>query len=316
MKTARLAICAAVVAMISGCAYVPPAQEKPRLVSPDYTATGPLESARAYVYGQSTVVELESPASRLKVMDEHGQAVAFDAMGRFLRLSRPVEKFTVWADTQHVTFAAVPIVRVLDTPPQARPLPARPPAVAPAVLVPVPQAKPLPAELVELLDLSRQQSDGLARMVQGSHDAAEQQDIRQRLAALDARQASHSAAAVHVSFGLSSIAFKPNPTQARVLLAAAKRATAVNLRGFTDSRIAGPLDARIAQGRAMAARKFLMDNGVPADRITVSSAAEGEFIAPSTTAEGRALNRRVSIEFIDSAIGDRSAPAFKVAGEQ
>lgn len=320
MNATRLAVCMAAVAVLSGCAYVPPAADKPRPVSPYYTATGPLESARAYLYGSTTLVELAAPASSLKVRDAQDQAVAFDAMGRFVRLSRPVENFTVWADGQHATFAAVPIVRVLDAPPrQAQAMPARPVAAAPtpAVLVPVAQAKPMPAEVVELLALAQQQAQGLARMLPTSSNVAEHQDIRQRLAALDSQPAGKSAAVLHVSFGLSSIAFKPNPAQARVLLAAAKRATAIHLRGFTDSRIAGPLDARIAQGRAMAARKYLMDNGVPAERITVSSVAEGEFIAPSATAEGKAMNRRVSIEFTDSAIGDRAAPpAFKVAGER
>jgi outer membrane protein OmpA-like peptidoglycan-associated protein len=64
--------------------------------------------------------------------------------------------------------------------------------------------------------------------------------------------------------------------------------------------VAGPNDARIALGRALSARNYLIEHGVSPDKITVDSQADGDFIAPNDTKAGRALNRRVEIELLIS----------------
>jgi outer membrane protein OmpA-like peptidoglycan-associated protein len=46
----------------------------------------------------------------------------------------------------------------------------------------------------------------------------------------------------------------------------------------------------------LAARNFLVKNGVLAEKINVFSQKGGRLIAPNIT-KGRALNRRVEIEF-------------------
>jgi len=61
------------------------------------------------------------------------------------------------------------------------------------------------------------------------------------------------------------------------------------------AQVAGQRDAKIALGRALAARNFLVKNSVVAEKINVFSQEGGRFIAPNIT-KGRALKRRVEIE--------------------
>jgi len=80
------------------------------------------------------------------------------------------------------------------------------------------------------------------------------------------------------------------------LIRSAKTADHINISGHTDAQVAGPRDAKITLGRALAARNFLVNSGIVAEKINVFSQADGRFIAPNIT-KGRALNRRVEIEF-------------------
>lgn len=104
-----------------------------------------------------------------------------------------------------------------------------------------------------------------------------------------------AAAIVRVSFPTSSTDFKPSADVARVLVSSAKEAQAINVRGRTDARIAGPADAKIALDRALSARKFLVNNGIDGKKIKVFSTAAGDFTAPNLTDEGRAALKSFSL---------------------
>lgn len=245
MKPARIALCVAAVGLFAGCAYVPPKEDAARRVSPDYIATGGVEDARAYIYGSATLLEFGNSAPAfVTVRDESGETIEYERVGRYYRLARVFDNFTVWANDQSVTFSAPMITRVFSAP---------------------------------------------------RADEAKAPEVFKVAAA---------AAIVKVSFPTGSTVFKPSPEVAAVLISSGKAADRVNVRGRTDSRIAGPLDAKIALGRALAARKFLLDHGVSADKIRVFSQAEGGFAAPNVTKEGRALNRRVEIEFVNARIAE------------
>ena len=107
-----------------------------------------------------------------------------------------------------------------------------------------------------------------------------------------------SLAMLQVTFPVRGTEFKPREDLARILVPAAKAAYAINLKGRTDARVAGLDDASIALERALSARKYLVDRGVKAEKIRVSSLAEGDFVAPHWTKEGRARNRRVEVELL------------------
>lgn len=86
------------------------------------------------------------------------------------------------------------------------------------------------------------------------------------------------------------------PAATAQLVAAAKQAQLVVLRGRTDSARDDMPNSRAAQRRAESAQLLLVKGGVPMDRIRVMYQGAGDFAAPNTTPEGRALNRRVEIE--------------------
>jgi outer membrane protein OmpA-like peptidoglycan-associated protein len=72
-------------------------------------------------------------------------------------------------------------------------------------------------------------------------------------------------------------------------------ATMVTLTGYTDM---GRTDAdRQALGlaRAKSAAAVLTDNGVSSDKIAVKSRGGNDPVASNDSAQGRALNRRVSV---------------------
>jgi outer membrane protein OmpA-like peptidoglycan-associated protein len=107
----------------------------------------------------------------------------------------------------------------------------------------------------------------------------------------------YTSAIVFFTFPRYSTAFNPgSEVVAAVLMQSAKTADRINISGHTDAQVAGPRDAKIALGRTLAARNFLVNNEVLAEKINVFSQADGRFIAPNIT-KGRALNRRVEIEF-------------------
>lgn len=69
----------------------------------------------------------------------------------------------------------------------------------------------------------------------------------------------------------------------------------VNIEAHTDNVGSRPGNIAIALDRAKAVREFLINQGVSADRITVSSSGGDAPIAPNNTALGRQRNRRIVI---------------------
>lgn len=102
-----------------------------------------------------------------------------------------------------------------------------------------------------------------------------------------------------VRFEFASTDFVPSAAIARQLLAAAASGGRIEVRGRTDGTRPTPGEAAVARLRATGARKWLLEQGVPAHRIGTSWLAAGGHWAPNDTAAGRALNRRVEIEVMD-----------------
>ncbi len=71
----------------------------------------------------------------------------------------------------------------------------------------------------------------------------------------------------------------------------------IEVRGYTDSRGADNYNLGLSQRRAEAVRDYLIEKGAPAQRLTAVGFGEADPIADNTSEEGRALNRRVSLEF-------------------
>ena len=67
--------------------------------------------------------------------------------------------------------------------------------------------------------------------------------------------------------------------------------------GYTDDRGAEAYNLDLSQRRAKAAKAYLVDKGVAANRLKTVGYGETNFVAGNETAEGRAQNRRIELEF-------------------
>lgn len=73
----------------------------------------------------------------------------------------------------------------------------------------------------------------------------------------------------------------------------------LQVEGHTDSIGADAYNQGLSERRARAVRDYLVSRGVSGSRITAAGFGESRPIASNDTAEGRFLNRRVEVRFLD-----------------
>lgn len=298
MKRAALLL---VVALAStSCSLLqPPGEADGRRVSPDYIATGEVGDLRAFIYGGKTVLDVGGRVAWLTVYDAEGRTVPIEKIGRYYRAGVRLDAFTVRLNLQRVSFKVV----------QATPaLPASGALASAERLTPLRVAAPQesgPARLAVAAETYAMLNACAAKLAEVRQvvDAAPKADAKAKLLRVRVEQlegelldATARQATLIVNFDRMSTTLRMTDATSRMLIAAARSASQISVRGRTDSVIAGPDDARIAEFRAAAARDFLVDHGVDPSRITVKSAPAGEFLVPNGTEKGKALNRRVEIE--------------------
>lgn len=92
-----------------------------------------------------------------------------------------------------------------------------------------------------------------------------------------------------------------SPEAKTILADLAKKLIAQNenvyleIQGYTDSAGSADYNLRLGQARADAAMRFLHEQGIAANRMATISFGEAHPMAPNTTAQGRAANRRITI---------------------
>jgi OOP family OmpA-OmpF porin len=67
----------------------------------------------------------------------------------------------------------------------------------------------------------------------------------------------------------------------------------VEIQGYTDNTGNKATNQKLSQARADAVRTWLIDKGIAADRLTAKGFGSDNPIAPNSTKEGRAQNRRI-----------------------
>lgn len=103
---------------------------------------------------------------------------------------------------------------------------------------------------------------------------------------------------VRFDFGSTRVAI---PAEiAAPLVADAKAAPLVLLRGRTDGSSDALVENRIARARAAAVRDYLVAAGVDPARIRATYQPVGDHVADNNSDSGRGLNRRVEIELYRS----------------
>jgi len=109
-----------------------------------------------------------------------------------------------------------------------------------------------------------------------------------------ARPQANSIRTLHFGFGSTRVVVPQD--LATALIAEAKAAPLVLLRGRTDGNSDAPSDSRIARDRATAVRDYLVAAGVDPTRIRATYQPAGDHAGDNSAPAGRALNRRVEIE--------------------
>ncbi|MFW7343557.1 OmpA family protein [Pollutimonas sp. H1-120] len=102
-------------------------------------------------------------------------------------------------------------------------------------------------------------------------------------------------------FDFDKATIKPEGRQ--VLDQVAAQANTINLEtliatGHTDSIGTEQYNQGLSQRRANSVKTYLVNKGIPADRIYVEGKGESSPVASNKTREGRAQNRRVEIEIV------------------
>ena len=124
--------------------------------------------------------------------------------------------------------------------------------------------------------------------------AARQQLLAAMQAPASPQFLANSVFTVRFEFGSAHVVIPADA--AASLIADAKTAPLVLLRGRTDGATDTPAESRVARNRAAAVRDFLVAAGVDPARIRATWQPVGDHVADNGSATGRGLNRRVEIE--------------------
>jgi len=72
----------------------------------------------------------------------------------------------------------------------------------------------------------------------------------------------------------------------------------VEISGHTDAVGSASYNQRLSEARAQSVRQYLIEHGLDASRLVARGYGESKPIAPNTTREGRAQNRRIEFTVI------------------
>ncbi|MFT5636067.1 MAG: outer membrane protein OmpA-like peptidoglycan-associated protein [Cognaticolwellia sp.] len=79
--------------------------------------------------------------------------------------------------------------------------------------------------------------------------------------------------------------------------------TFLSIEGHTDSQGAADFNQGLSEQRAGSVKQYLTNQGIIASRLQTVGYGESRAVADNTTANGRALNRRVEIQIIPNQAG-------------
>jgi len=281
--------------------------ETPHKVSRDYEATGDATGIRPYAFGKHTLIKFDSGKSFFtSITDEQGASVSYKMQAGYHVLDRKLDSFTVTSPGRSVRFNRIyPEAQVEEAEDsndsssnQAIDVLSDSENGDAAINAhrKINPSNPIYAIMLERLQQHRKLFNIASE--NPAYTGEELFQINSRLDLIEYKIANQDEAIVHVYFPFNNTVFNPELKLIEALLPIAKEATRINIYGRTDSKISDAANKQIAEGRANAAKKFLVNHGVSENIIYTSSRASGDFIAPIGMEEGRRLNRRVTIEVI------------------
>jgi len=105
---------------------------------------------------------------------------------------------------------------------------------------------------------------------------------------------------ISVYFPYNQAIFQPTAGQTADLLSLLSgNIRHVQVRGRTDGNRPSAADESIALQRAIAAKNWLVEQGVPSLKVSVNYVSAGDYVADNHVDAGRAKNRRVDIEIFN-----------------
>lgn len=307
MKMTKIALAVASCALLGACSSWQPREDGPTYrVGPQYTGKGYVSGVSAFVYGDRTLLQYKHAPLTLTVKDAKGNSVGYEKGDGFYRLDRQLDQFTARANFLQVTdFKIHPIRKAPANPSADAPKPAQ---VTASIVTRGPESRPpvqlsnqTHDDLVQLLKTSKAQLEEVQAAVhQGTADRATIERLNAKLDAIQHQLSSGTVALYIQHFEPRKTNFAPPKEVADFLVAVAKAADQIKVRGRTDSNMAGVTDKTVADARAASARAFLVAHGVDPKKISISSQGAGDHIAPNNTQQGRDINRRVEVELLMS----------------
>ncbi len=283
----KTAIAIALAALLSACATGPkdPPVSSLRF---DYVTSGGRELGlvRAFDDGAHTALQFNVDLPReLQVFDAKGQPLAYQQVGQTAVLPGLYSPLRVQIGQRAATVEAT---KELQPSGAGKPLQQDQAGHAHAPTAPADQA----AEIARLRAELQQANATIAKLRGAGHVKSPSKPSQE-----PAKQLQHEAQgeAQLFAFAFNSADFSGHEEEAAALVPAAKVAKTITVHGYTDSPVIDVANRRIALARAMAARKFLMEHGIAAEKIKVRFSSAGNFVADNTTDSGRAQNRRVEI---------------------
>lgn len=298
-----------IITLIGACAHKPaelPLDEAPHQASRDYEAVGDSTGIRPYVYGKRTLIKFEQSKSFTpSIKDKQGATVNYKVQNGYFVLDRKLDTFTLSGSGYSVRFSLIPI-KVEDFPEstidevdesetefqETEVTPEPDQTQQKKITTSDPIYAIMYAQMLEQRKLLGIASDS------PKYTGEELFQVNSKLDDIEYKIMKGNRAIIHVYFPFNNTVFNPQKELVEALLPLAKDAARINLYGRTDSKIADNGNKIIANGRSLAAKDFLLQNGISEGIIRTSWRASGDFIAPSGMEEGRKLNRRVTIEII------------------
>ena len=110
-----------------------------------------------------------------------------------------------------------------------------------------------------------------------------------------------AATLVRVRFANGGSVLEVNDQARSALASAGRAAKQIIVKGRTDSTGDPEINKEIAWARAASAKRLLVTEGVPANKIALHWRANADYVASNATPEGRAANRRVEFFFVGEA---------------
>jgi outer membrane protein OmpA-like peptidoglycan-associated protein len=258
---------------------------------------------QAFDDGTHTYLQFQGAMRDLRIRGANDQALPFRRDTPYVTLDGVYDRLVVSVDANSASI----VNRAIDT------------------VTKSPVVDPLPVEqrsqntVADAPNLPRLAAVGIPESVQTMQSNLRVAELNREISQLETRierlsaqleQAHQGGSAANLylrSLGVAPrlvMQFEGNSAEARVdnnllapLGAAGRAANRIYLHAHTDAFVASNTGTDLAIRRAVAVRQLLLTQQVSPERVRLFYRGVGNFIANNATVEGKAMNRRVEIEF-------------------